>query len=100
MTHLERVPIDVSLAARQWTAYCDTLRATGWDLIEVPGVDDCPDAVFVEDTVVMYRNVAVISRPGARAAGPRPRRSSSSSRAWAAPSTTSWLPAPSTEGTS
>ena len=70
VTHLERVPIDVSLAARQWTAYCDALRATGWDLIEVPGVDDCPDAVFVEDTVVMYRNVAVISRPGAASRRP------------------------------
>ena len=27
--------------------------------------DDCPDSVFVEDTVVMYRNVALIARPGA-----------------------------------
>ncbi len=27
--------------------------------------DDCPDAVFVEDAVVVYRNVALIARPGA-----------------------------------
>ena len=31
----------------------------------VPPAEDCPDAVFVEDTVVMFRNVAVITRPGA-----------------------------------
>ena len=27
--------------------------------------DDCPDSVFVEDTVVVFRNVALIARPGA-----------------------------------
>lgn len=37
----------------------------GWKTVEVPGADDCPDAVFVEDTMVVFRNVAVISRPGA-----------------------------------
>jgi dimethylargininase len=31
----------------------------------VPPADDCPDAVFVEDTVVVYGDLAVISRPGA-----------------------------------
>jgi dimethylargininase len=65
VTHLERVPIDLPLATRQWMAYCDALRSAGWDLVEVPGADHCPDAVFVEDTAVMFRNVAVISRPGA-----------------------------------
>jgi dimethylargininase len=70
VTHQEREPIDVPLARRQWTAYCDALRSADWELIEVPGADDCPDAVFVEDTVVMYRNVAVISRPGAESRRP------------------------------
>jgi dimethylargininase len=65
VTHQERVPIDLLLAGRQWIAYCDALCDAGWELIEVPSADDCPDAVFVEDTVVMYRNVAVVSRPGA-----------------------------------
>ena len=36
----------------------------------MPPADDCPDAVFVEDTVVMFRNVAVITRPGADARKP------------------------------
>ena len=65
VTHIERVPVDPSLARRQWEAYVGALESSGWDLVEVPPADDCPDAVFVEDTVVMFRNVAVITRPGA-----------------------------------
>lgn len=65
VTHRDRAPVDVIQAARQWGAYCDAMRRVGWHLIEVAAADDCPDAVFVEDTVVVYRNVAVISLPGA-----------------------------------
>ena len=65
LTHLERVPVDVDLARRQWQGYVDALRAEGWETIEVPPADDCPDAVFVEDTVVMYGDLAVVTRPGA-----------------------------------
>lgn len=60
-----RIPVDVDVAVRQWDGYVDALRAEGWQTIEVPPADDCPDAVFVEDTVVVYRDLAVISRPGA-----------------------------------
>jgi dimethylargininase len=31
----------------------------------VPAIADCPDSAFVEDTMVVYRNVAVIANPGA-----------------------------------
>ena len=65
VTHLERTPIDLDRAGRQWEAYCDAMAGAGWDLVEVPGADYCPDAVFVEDAVVMVGNVAVIARPGA-----------------------------------
>lgn len=65
LTHLERVPVDVDLALRQWEAYVEALRAEGWETVEVPPADDCPDAVFVEDTVVVLDDLAVISRPGA-----------------------------------
>lgn len=65
MTHIERSPVDLALAIRQWEAYVEVLRDAGWAVVEVPEAPDCPDSVFVEDTVVMYRNVAVISRPGA-----------------------------------
>lgn len=65
VTHQERVPVDTDLATKQWQGYVDALEAEGWDVIEVPPADDCPDAVFVEDTVVMYGDLAVICRPGA-----------------------------------
>ena len=65
VTHIDRVPVDAALAHEQWEIYVAALEAYGWETIEVPAADDCPDAVFVEDTVVMWRNVAVITRPGA-----------------------------------
>lgn len=65
LTHLERVPVDVELAQRQWLGYAAALQSEGWELFEVDPADDCPDAVFVEDTVVVYGDLAVISRPGA-----------------------------------
>jgi dimethylargininase len=65
VTHIERTPVDVDLALRQWTSYTEALRAEGWQTIEVESADDCPDAAFVEDTVVVYGDLAVISRPGA-----------------------------------
>lgn len=65
LTHLERVPVDVDLALAQWRGYVDAMEAEGWTCIEVDPADDCADAVFVEDTVVVYGDLAVISRPGA-----------------------------------
>ena len=66
MTHIERMPIDVDLAIRQWNDYVDTFRRHGWTVIELDPLDDHPDGVFVEDVVVMYGDLAVITRPGAR----------------------------------
>ena len=65
LTHLERVPVDMEMARRQWHGYAAALQAEGWELYEVEPADDCPDAVFVEDTVVVYGDLAVITRPGA-----------------------------------
>ncbi|CAL9367402.1 N(G),N(G)-dimethylarginine dimethylaminohydrolase [Streptomyces cellulosae] len=65
VTHVEREEVDVDLAVRQWEAYTEALRAHGWETVEVDPADDCPDSVFVEDTVVMFRNVALIARSGA-----------------------------------
>ncbi|GGX91655.1 dimethylargininase [Streptomyces anandii] len=65
VTHIEREQVDVELALRQWEEYVEALRTHGWETVEVEEADDCPDSVFVEDTVVMYRNVALITRPGA-----------------------------------
>ncbi|MBN0048610.1 N(G),N(G)-dimethylarginine dimethylaminohydrolase [Streptomyces actuosus] len=65
VTHREREKVDAELAAEQWEAYVAALHGHGWETFEVEPADDCPDSVFVEDTVVMYRNVALITRPGA-----------------------------------
>lgn len=70
VSHIERQPIDLPLALKQWEAYVEALNVNGWEIIGVPGADDCADAVFVEDTMVVFRNVAVISRPGADARKP------------------------------
>ena len=65
VSHIERQPVDLALAMMQWEAYRAAMEGAGWQTVEVPSADDCPDAVFVEDTMVVFRNVAVISRPGA-----------------------------------
>jgi dimethylargininase len=65
LTHLDRVPVDVDRASRQWSDYVGALADAGWDTVEVPAVPQCPDGVFVEDTVVMIGGTAVITRPGA-----------------------------------
>ncbi|WP_409468253.1 dimethylargininase [Streptomyces sp. HC307] len=65
VTHVERMDVDVDRARQQWEAYVEALRTHGWEIIEVDPADDCPDSVFVEDTAVMYKNVALIARPGA-----------------------------------
>ena len=70
VTHIDRTPVDAALALRQWEGYVAALRAEGWETVEVPPADGCPDAVFVEDTVVVYGDLAVISRPGADARRP------------------------------
>jgi dimethylargininase len=65
LTHLDRKAVDADLAMTQWEGYVAALADEGWEVIEVPAAGDSPDSAFVEDTVVMYDDLAVISRPGA-----------------------------------
>jgi dimethylargininase len=65
LTHLDRVPVDAALARRQWQDYVAVFRGRGWAVTEVPAADDHPDGVFVEDGVVVFGDLAVITRPGA-----------------------------------
>jgi dimethylargininase len=65
LTHLDRVPVDAGLALQQWRGYVDVYRSLGWEVVEVEPADDHADGVFVEDAVVMFGDVAVVTRPGA-----------------------------------
>jgi dimethylargininase len=65
VTHIERQPVDVELAMRQWDDYVAALVDAGWEIIQVPPMEECPDGVFIEDDVVMYGDRAVVARPGA-----------------------------------
>ena len=65
LTHLPRVDVDADLARAQWDDYVDVFRARGWDVTPLSAADENPDGVFVEDTVVFFDGLAVITRPGA-----------------------------------
>jgi dimethylargininase len=65
VSHIDRTPVDAGLAAVQWQGYVDTLESHGWQPIEVPPLDHSPDGVFIEDTMVVFRHLAVIGRSGA-----------------------------------
>lgn len=66
ITHIERSEdVNPELAQRQWDGYVAALYAAGWTTHEAPPAPECPDSAFVEDTMVVYGDLAVISRPGA-----------------------------------
>ncbi|SFP52246.1 dimethylargininase [Geodermatophilus dictyosporus] len=67
VTHLERVPVDADLAAEQHAGYRAALAGAGWDVREVQPAPGCPDATFVEDSVVVVGGRAVLTRSGAPA---------------------------------
>lgn len=70
LTHVPRAPIDVSLAASQHTRYEAALEALGCTVQRLPPEPDLPDAVFVEDTAVVFDECAVIARSGAASRQP------------------------------
>jgi dimethylargininase len=67
VTHIERTPVDVTLARDQHAAYAAALAAGGWTTRQAPAAEDCPDSVFIEDAVVVCEDLAVLTRPGAPA---------------------------------
>ncbi len=64
VTFLDRTPVDVDLAQAQHQAYRSALAHAGWAVRDVAPADNCPDSVFVEDTVVVCDGLAVLTRPG------------------------------------
>jgi dimethylargininase len=65
LTHIERSAVDADIALKQWEGYVRALADAGFSVTEVEPASDCPDSVFVEDTVVVYGDLAVIARSGA-----------------------------------
>lgn len=65
VTHRERRPVDLDLARAQHEAYVRALEGAGFALHWVEPADECPDAVFVEDTAVVCGGNAILARPGA-----------------------------------
>ena len=65
VTHLQRSEISYEKALEQWQGYVDALASAGWDIVQMAPADDCPDAVFVEDVLVVHDDLAVITNPGA-----------------------------------
>lgn len=70
LTHRERVPVDTELADEQWDNYCAALVAEGWETLEVDAAPELADSVFVEDAVVLFGDLAVITSPGAESRRP------------------------------
>lgn len=58
---------DLETARAQHREYVSTLKACGLSVSVLEPLTDFPDATFVEDTAVMTRDWAVVSRPGAPA---------------------------------
>lgn len=65
LTHVKRVPVDAHAALDQWHGYVNAFRDRGWDVTTVEPADEHPDGVFVEDALVVFDNLAVLTSPGA-----------------------------------
>ena len=65
LTWMEREPIDIDLAIAQHTAYERALAEMGARVISLPEEPGLPDAVFVEDPLLVFDEIAIITRPGA-----------------------------------
>lgn len=81
VTHIERTPVDLAAACEQWERYVAVLDEHGWTTTEVEPADDCPDAVFVEDAVVVFDDLAVVTRPGAASRRPETAGAEAAARA-------------------
>lgn len=65
LTHQPRVPIDMVRARAQHEAYERALADAGYRVERLKSDADMPDAVFIEDTAIVFEEIAVMTRPGA-----------------------------------
>jgi dimethylargininase len=70
VTFIDRQPVDLALANRQWDGYVAALHRSGWPTVVIDADDAMPDCVFVEDTVVMFGELAIITNPRQPARNP------------------------------
>lgn len=65
LTHLTRTAIDPEIARAQHAAYERCLTEAGCVVHRLDASAEMPDAVFIEDTAVVFDELAVVARPGA-----------------------------------
>jgi len=65
LTHMPRHEIDFKLAQSQHLHYENVLRDMGCTIRRLSVEPNLPDSVFVEDTAIVLKELAVITRPGA-----------------------------------
>ena len=63
VTFIERQGLDLDLARSQWTTYVSALEANGFGTVVLEIDHTLPDSVFVEDAVVMFGDLAVVTNP-------------------------------------
>ncbi len=63
-TFVAREPLDCGRAEAQHADYCRLLQACGAEVVRLSANAAYPDAVFIEDTAVVFDEIAVIGRFG------------------------------------
>lgn len=64
VTFLERRPIDYEKSVSQHQAYCALLEKCGAETIELSANSGYPDGTFVEDTAIVFDELAVLANMG------------------------------------
>jgi dimethylargininase len=65
LTHLPRAPVDVDVARAQHRAYEQCLAAARCTVVRLDAGPEMADSVFIEDTGIVFDEVAIVTRPGA-----------------------------------
>lgn len=65
LTSAAQGPPELTMAHAQHDAYCNALRRCGLEVRTLAPDERFPDATFVEDTAVLAKRTAIITRPGA-----------------------------------
>lgn len=66
LSHIDRIPININKASEQQQVYEDALKKMGYTIRRLPETPHLSDGVFVEDTAVLFPEIGIITRPGAK----------------------------------